>query len=98
MPKAKTVADAIAGLDDVLKGEVLKFTATSTEAIAIAGFEGKHLMGTGIEADDEVPATVDVVVFKVGKTVLVSCVHGEGDSAVRQRQPMLNALKTVKTP
>ena len=55
-------------------------------------------MGRGIEADDEEPGTVDVVVFTVGKTVLVACVHGEGDTAVRQRQPMLNALKTVRAP
>ena len=31
VPKAKTVAEAIAGLDDVIKSEVLKFTAASTE-------------------------------------------------------------------
>ena len=96
VPKAKTVAEALAGLNDLIKGEVLKFTATRTEAITIAGAEAKHLMGRGIEADDEEPATVDVVVFTVGKAVLVACVHGEGDTAVRQRQPMLEALKTVK--
>ncbi|MGO9111860.1 MAG: hypothetical protein ACLP9L_21750 [Thermoguttaceae bacterium] len=98
VPKAKTVAAAIASLDDVIKGEVLKFSPTSKEAITVAGAEGKHLMGKGIEADDQDPATVDVVVFKVGRTVLVACVHGEGEAAVRQRQPMLNALKTVKAP
>ena len=98
MPKAKTVAEAITGLDDVIKSEVLKFSATRKEAITVAGAEGKHLMGKGIEADDQDPATVDVVVFTVGKTVLVACVHGEGEAAVRQRKPMLNALETVKAP
>ncbi len=98
VPKAKTVAEAIAGLDDVIKSEVLKFHAISSEAITVAESEGKHLMGKGIEADDQDPATVDVVVFAVDKTVLVACVHGEGEAAVRQRQPMLNALKTVKAP
>jgi len=98
VPTAKTVPEAIAGLDEVIKSEVLKFTAYRAETITVAGTEGKHLMGTGIDADDEVPATVDVVVFMVGKTVLVACVHGEGDTALRQRQPMLNALKTVKAP
>jgi len=98
VPKAKTVAEAIIGLDDVIKSEVLNFKAASTEAITVAKAEGKHLKGKGLEADDQDPATVDVVVFKVGKTVLVACVHGEGQAAVRQRQPMLNALKTVKAP
>ena len=98
LPKAKTVADAIAGLDDVIKSEVLKFSATSSEAITVAESAGKHLMGKGVEADDQDPATADVVVFMVGKTVLVACVHGEGDTAIHQRQPMLDALRTVKAP
>ena len=33
VPTAKTVAEAIAGLDDLIKSEVLKFTATGAEAI-----------------------------------------------------------------
>ncbi len=98
VPKAKTVAEAIAGLDDVIKSEVLKFNSTGTETITVADAPAKHLMGTGLEADDHDAATVDVVVFTVGKTVLVACVHGEGDQAVRERQPMLKALETVKAP
>jgi hypothetical protein len=98
VPKAKTVAEAIAALDEVLKSEVLKFSPASTEDITVAEAEGKHLKGKGIEADDQDPATVDVVVFTVGKTVFVACVHGEGQAAVRQRKPMLEALKTVKAP
>ncbi len=98
VPKAKTVAEAIAGLDDVIKSEVLKFSPASTEPITVAGAEGKHLKGKGVEADDQDPGTADVVVFTVGKTVVVACVHGEGDAAVRRRQPMLDALKTVKAP
>ncbi len=98
VPKAKTVAEAITTLDDVIKSEVLKFNPTSSEAITVADSEGKHLMGKGVEADDQDPGTADVVVFSVGKTVLVACVHGEGETAVKQRQPMLKALKTVKEP
>ena len=94
VPKAKTIT----GLDDVIKSEVLKFSATSTEDITLAEAKAKHLKGEGIEADDRDPATVDVVVFTVGKAVLVACVHGEGETAVRERQPMLNALKSVKAP
>jgi hypothetical protein len=98
VPKAKTVAEAIAGLDGLIKGEVLEFRATKTEEITVAGAPAKHLIGKGVEADDHDPATVDMVVFTVGKTVLVACVHGEGETAVRQRPPMLKALKTVKAP
>ncbi len=98
VPKAKAVAEAIAALDDVIKSEVLKFKQTSTEAITVAEAEGKHLIGKGLEADDQDPATVDVVVFSVGKTVFVACVHGEGQAALRQRPPMLKVLKTVKAP
>ena len=98
VPKAKTVADAIAALDDVIKSEVLKFSAASTDEITVAEAKAKHLKGKGIEADDHDAATVDVVVFMVGKTVFVACVHGEGDAAVRAREPMLTALKTVKAP
>ena len=54
-------------------------------------FRGGRLWG-------KMPERGDVVVFMVGKTVLVACVHGEGDTAVRQRGPMLEALKTVKAP
>jgi hypothetical protein len=98
VPKAKTVADAIAGLDEVIKSEVLKFKPSSTEDISVAGSEGKHLKGKGVEADDQDPGTADVVVFTVGKTVIVACVHGEGETAAKQRKPMLEALKTVKAP
>ena len=98
VPKAKTVDAAIAELDTVLKSEVLKFKPQSTEPITVAGGEGKHLKGKGVEADDQDPATVDVVVFPVGKHIVVACVHGEGNTAIRQCAPMLKALKTVKAP
>ena len=98
VPKAKTVAEAVAGLDDVIKSEVLKFSPASTEAVTIAGAEGKHLKGKSNEADDGDPGATEAVVFTVGKTVLVACVHGEGDVAAHRRQPMLDALKTVKGP
>ncbi len=98
VPKAKTVAEAIAGVDDVIKSEVLKFNAAKSEAITVADSEGKHLMGKGVEADDQDPGTADIVVFTVGKTVLVACVHGEGETAARQRPAMLKALKSVKAP
>ena len=98
VPKAKTVAEAIAGLDDAIKDEVLNFSATSTETTTVAANEAKHLKGKGLEADDQDPATVDIIAFTVGKTVLVACVHGEGEAAIRQRQPMLKALKTIAVP
>ena len=97
VPGAKTVDEAIAGLADVIKGEVLEFRPARTEAITVAGAEGKHLMGKGVEADDHDPGTADVVVFMVGKTVLVACVHGEGETAVKQRPPMLKR-ETITAP
>jgi hypothetical protein len=98
VPKAKTVAGAISHIDDVIKSEVLNFKPDSTETITVAGAEAKHLKGKSVEADDQDPGTTDVVVFKVGKTVCVACVHGEHEMAAKQRQPMLDALKTVKAP
>jgi len=98
VPKAKTVADAVASLDEIIKSEVLKYSPASTEAITVAGSEGKHLKGKGVEADDQDPGTADVVIFTVGKTVLVACVHGEGETAAKQRPAMLNVLKSVKSP
>ena len=82
VPKAKTVDEAITSLAEVIKGEFLEFTPASNEAITVAGAEGKHLMGKAVEADDHDPGTADVVVFAMGKTVLVACVHGEGETAV----------------
>ena len=76
----------------------LDFSPASTEKITVAEKEAKHLKGKSVEADDHDPGTTDVIVFTVGKTVFVACVHGEGEAAAKQRQSMLDALKTIKAP
>ncbi len=98
VPKAKTVGKVIPKVAEVIKGEVKDFVVQRTNTITVAGAEAKHLIGSGKEADDGDPASADVVVFTVGKTVLVACVHGEGETAPRQRPAMLAILKTAKAP
>ena len=98
IPSAKTVDEGIAQIGEVIKAEVLKFAPTTTNALTVAGAPAKHLIGRGIEADDNDPATVDVVVFSAGKNIFAACVHGEGNEAAAERAPMLAVLKTVKTP
>ena len=88
----------ISQLPDVIKSEVLKFSATTTNAISVAGQPAKHFIGRGIEADDNDPATADIVVFAAGPNVFAACVHGEGNQAGEERAPMLAVLKTAKAP
>ena len=64
----------------------------------VADAPAKHVMGRGVEADDFDPGTADVVIFTAGKTVFAACVHGEGNDAAREREPMLAVLETAKGP
>jgi len=96
VPKATTIAEALPRVNDVIKGEVLEFKIAKTNTITVADAPALHLMGSGKEADDGDPGTDDVVVFTVGKRAFIACVHGENNDASRERQPMLDALKTVK--
>jgi hypothetical protein len=98
VPQAKTVGEAVPKAAEVIKSEVKDFVVQRSDTITVAGAEAKHLMGKGREADDNDPATADVVVFAVGKTVLAACVHGEGETAERQRPALLAVLKTAKAP
>ena len=98
VPKAKTVDEVVPQAGEVIKSEVKSLVVQRTDTISVAGADAKHLMGTGKEADDGDPATADVVVFIVGKTVLAACVHGEGETAPHQRPAMLAILKTAKAP
>ena len=95
---AKTVNDAEGRLDDVIKADVLKFSASATNAITVAGSPAKHLIGRGVEADDGDDATADVVLFAVGNRIFIACVHGEGNDASQERGPMLKMLQTAKCP
>ncbi len=97
-PKAKTVDEAVQKVGEVIKSEFTDFKVKKTATVKVAGAEAKHLMGEGKEADDGDPGTAEVVVFAVGKNIVVACVHGEGEVAARERQPMLAVLKTAKAP
>lgn len=96
--EAKTLDEAQSHLGDVIKGDVLKFVASVTNEITVAGSPARHLIGNGVEADDGDNATADVVIFAAGNRVFVACVHGEGNDASREREPMLNILRTARSP
>ena len=95
---AKTVNEAQIRLGDVIKDDVLKFSASATNEITVAGSPARHLIGNGVEADDGDNATADVVIFAVGNRIFVACVHGEGNDASREREPMLKMLQTARNP
>ena len=95
---AKTVYEAQVRLGDVIKGDVLKFSASLTNEITVAGSPARHFIGKGVEADDGDDATVDVVIFELGKQMFIASVHGEGNDASREREPMLKMLETAKSP
>ena len=90
--------DAIPKTAEIIKSDFVKFVATETNDITVAGAPAKQLTGNGAEADDGDPGTADVVYFSVGKRVFAACVHGEHDAAAKQRKPMLEILQTAKSP
>jgi len=98
IPTVKTVDEGTAQIPNVISREVVQFVATNTNTIMVAGAIAKHLIGRGVEADDYDPGTADVIVFTTGKAVFAACVHGEGNDAAREREPMLAVLKTAKLP
>lgn len=95
---AKTVAEAQSRLGDVIKGDMLKFSATATNEITVAGSSARHLIGNGVEADDGDNATADIVIFSVGNRIFIACVHGEGNDVSEEREPMLKMLQTARSP
>src|SRR6478752_10889858 len=74
-----SVDDAAKQVPELIKGQVTKFKVAETKAITVAGTAGKHLSGTGEEADDGDPSNADVHLFAVEGKVFMICVHGEGD-------------------
>jgi hypothetical protein len=90
--------DALPRTAEIIKSDFVKFVATATNDITIAGAPAKQLTGTGAEADDGDPGTADVIFFSAGRHVFAACVHGEHDAAAQQRKPMLDILQTAKSP
>ena len=95
-PKAKTIADAVAGVGEIVKSEVKDLKIEETKTVKVADADAKDITAKSNEADDGDPGTTDIIVFTVGGKVIVACVHGEGEAAARQRQPMLDILATAK--
>jgi hypothetical protein len=98
LPDVAKIGDAVPRAAEIMKGEFLKFQATRTNDLSIAGAPAKELAGTGEEADDGDPGTADILFFAVGKNIYAAYVHGEHNPAEKQREPMLQVLKTVKAP
>lgn len=96
LPKAKSVADVVPNVGDVIKTEFVKFTVKSTNTVKVAGHEAKQIRGTGEEADDNDPGSAEVVIFTAGKHVFAACVHGEHDAAAVQSPELLKALGSIK--
>jgi hypothetical protein len=65
-------------------------TTQERSQIFLKKFPRRAVLGLGD------PALADVVVFAVGKTVLVACTHGKGEAAPRHRPTVLAILKTAK--
>jgi hypothetical protein len=98
VPKVSSVAASVSLVPALIKGEVTDFKTTSSEDIEVAGGKGKHLIGTGTEADDGDPSNAEVFLFPVAGKVFLICAHGEGKGAEQARAPILEMLATVKKP
>ena len=98
VPDAKRAADAIPRVPDIIKSEFLNFKTTDILSLDFAGAPGRHVIGSGNEADDNDPGKAEVVLFLVGGRVFAACVHGEADDAAKARPAMMAVLKTAKAP
>ena len=96
IPKASTVKDAVPIVPEIIKGDVTDFKKVKTESLTVAGSKGKHIIGTGTEADDGDPSNAEVFLFSVGDKVFLLCAHGEGTGAAKARSSILEMLATLK--
>ncbi len=92
---AKTVADVVPNVGEVIKSEFISYVVGATETIKVAGNEAKHLKGKGEEADDNDPGTADVVIFTAGGKVFAACVHGEHEEAAKERPAFLKVIESI---
>lgn len=98
VPNARSVADATALVPEFIKEEVAEFKGVTTKNIKVAGGAGKHIIGTGSEADDGDPSNAEVFLFAVGGKIFLICAHGEGEGAAKARASILQMLATAKKP
>ncbi len=95
VPGAKTVAKAESQAGEIIRSEFVKFKVTGSMDMEVGGMPGKHITGSGNEADDGDPGNAEVIVFKAGPHVFAACIHGEADEAARERGPFLAILATA---
>jgi hypothetical protein len=98
VPTAKTAADALPRLGQIITNEFVELQVTNKADLVIANAPAKEVTGEGHEADDDDPGTADVVFFVVGGNVFAACVHGEEDDAPKARPAMMAVLKTAHLP
>jgi hypothetical protein len=89
-------ADVLPKVADLVKAEVKDFKADETKDLNIAGSAAKHLVGGGIEADDNDKSKVEVFVFSAGGKVFVLCAHTGEDDPAKQRDEIVKLLGTAK--
>ena len=89
-------ADVLPKIAETVKPQVKDFKAVDTKDMTLAGSPGKHVVATGVEADDGDPAKVEVFVFKAGdKTYLFLAHSGEEDPA-ESRDAIVGVINTAK--
>jgi hypothetical protein len=98
LPGVSSVDKAKADIAKLVKSEVIKYKVTKANKIVVAGAPAYHLIGKGLEADDQDPSNAEVFLFSVDKKVFLLCVHGEGDEAAKNRAAVLGILSTVRKP
>jgi hypothetical protein len=94
--RARSVKEAFPLVAETIKGQVLKFKPRQTAELPIAGSAGKHLIGTGTEADDGDPSQAEIFLFSVGEKVFLLCAHGEGKGPASAREEILKMLATAR--
>lgn len=93
---ANTVQDAIPLVPDMIKSEVTDFKNSDVKDISIADSTGKHIIGSGTEADDGDPSNAEIFLFSCGGKIFLLCAHGEGNGAATARSTILKMLDTMK--
>jgi hypothetical protein len=93
-----SVGKAKAKVAKLVKSEVIKYKVVKKNSIVVAGKPGLHLIGKGLEADDQDPSNAEVFLFEVSGKIFLLCVHGEGDEAAKNRKAALGILATVRKP
>jgi hypothetical protein len=90
------IAEALPKAAEIIKEAVKNFKIVTTNDITVAGMPAKHLIGTGLEADDDDDSNSEVFIFSMGDRVFLLCAHSEGSRAADVRADVLKMLDTAK--